>query len=77
LLARSANASTSSRGRELFTSGDGGRRLRHLGEIGGQPAALLTQAASDLDVALHDGTIKRSTDGGSTWVVRSDAVAGV
>jgi photosystem II stability/assembly factor-like uncharacterized protein len=58
-------------GGEVFTSADGGRRLRHLGEIGGQPAALLAQAASDLYVALHDGTIKRSTDGGSTWVVRS------
>jgi hypothetical protein len=31
----------------------------------------LAQAASDLYVALHDGTIKRSTDSGSTWVVRS------
>ncbi len=58
-------------GGQVFTSGDGGRRLRHLGEIGGQPAALLAQAASELYVALHDGTIKRSTDGGSTWVVRS------
>jgi hypothetical protein len=58
-------------GGQMFTSGDGGRRLRHLGEIGGQPAALLAQAASDLYVALHDGTIKRSTDGGSTWMVRS------
>jgi hypothetical protein len=58
-------------GGQVFTSGDGGRRLRHLGEIGGQPAALLAQAARELYVALHDGTIKRSTDGGSTWVVRS------
>jgi hypothetical protein len=58
-------------GGQVFTSADGGRRLRHLSEIGGQPAALLAQAASDLYVALHDGTIKRSTDGGSTWVVRS------
>jgi hypothetical protein len=58
-------------GGQVFTSGDGGRTLRQLGEIGGQPAALLAQAASDLYVALHDGTIKRSTDGGSTWVVRS------
>jgi photosystem II stability/assembly factor-like uncharacterized protein len=56
---------------EVFSSVDGGRSLRHLGEIGGQPAALLAQAASDLYVALHDGTIKRSSDGGSTWVVRS------
>jgi hypothetical protein len=58
-------------GGQVFSSGDGGRSLRRLGEIGGQPAALLAQAASDLYVALHDGTIKRSTDGGSSWVVRS------
>jgi hypothetical protein len=55
----------------VFTSSEGGRRLRHLGEIGGQPAALLADAADELYVALHDGTIKRSTDGGATWVVRS------
>jgi hypothetical protein len=58
-------------GGELFASNDGGRRVRHLGEIGGQPAALLAQSADDLYVALHDGTIKRSTDGGVNWVVRS------
>ncbi|MFN2470983.1 MAG: F510_1955 family glycosylhydrolase [Gaiellaceae bacterium] len=58
-------------GGQVFTSNDRGRRLRHLGEIGGQPAALLAQAADELYVALHDGTIKRSTDGGANWVVRS------
>ncbi len=58
-------------GGQVFTSGDGGNRLRHLGEIGGQPAALLAQSADELYVALHDGTIKHSTDGGATWVVRS------
>jgi hypothetical protein len=45
--------------------------LRRLGEIGGQPAAFLAQGVRELYVALHDGTIKRSTDGGATWVVRS------
>jgi photosystem II stability/assembly factor-like uncharacterized protein len=58
-------------GGQVFASPDGGRRLDHRGEIGGQPAALLAQSAGDLYVALHDGTIKRSSDGGSTWVVRS------
>jgi hypothetical protein len=58
-------------GGQVFTSADGGGRVRHLGEIGGQPAALLAQTQNDLYVALHDGTIKRSTDGGSTWAVRS------
>jgi hypothetical protein len=58
-------------GGQVFTSNDGGRRLRHLGEIGGQPAALLAHKTDELYVALHDGTIKRSTDGGVSWAVRS------
>jgi hypothetical protein len=58
-------------GGQVFASRDGGRRLEHRGEIGGQPAALLAQSANELYVALHDGTIKRSTDGGSSWSVRS------
>jgi hypothetical protein len=41
------------------------------GEIGGQPAALVAEGPNDLYVALHDGTIKRSTDGGATWKLRS------
>jgi hypothetical protein len=58
-------------GGQVFTSRDGGRSLRRLGDIGGQPAALLAQGANELYVALHDGTIKRSSDGGASWVVRS------
>jgi hypothetical protein len=58
-------------GGQVFASRNGGRRLEHRGEIGGQPAALLAQAADELYVALHDGTIKRSTDGGAKWAVRS------
>ena len=58
-------------GGQVFASPDGGRRLEHRGELGGQPAALLAQDADELYVALHDGTIKRSIDGGSTWLVRS------
>jgi photosystem II stability/assembly factor-like uncharacterized protein len=58
-------------GGQVFASGDGGATLRHLGEIGGQPAALLAQSEDELYVALHDGTIKRSADGGVTWTVRS------
>ena len=58
-------------GGQLFASRDGGRSLRHLGKIGGQPAALLAHDSDELYVALHDGTIKRSTDGGTMWVVRS------
>jgi hypothetical protein len=55
----------------VFLSANGGSRFARRGEIGGQPAALLGQSADELLVALHDGTIKRSTDGGATWTVRS------
>jgi hypothetical protein len=56
---------------KVLLSRDGGRKLIGRGEIGGEPAALLALAADELYVALHDGTIKRSSDGGSTWTVRS------
>jgi photosystem II stability/assembly factor-like uncharacterized protein len=58
-------------GGQVFASPDGGRRLEHQGEIGGEPAALVAEGPRELYVALHDGTIKRSTDGGATWTVRS------
>jgi hypothetical protein len=58
-------------GGQVFASGDGGRRLEGQGEIGGQPAALVAEGPRELYAALHDGTIKRSTDGGTTWTVRS------
>ena len=58
-------------GGQVFASRNGGRRLEHRGEIGGQPAALLAQAPNELYAALHDGTIKRSIDGGTSWAVRS------
>jgi hypothetical protein len=56
-------------GGQVFISRNGGRRWTRVGEIGGQPAALL--ANRDLYVALHDGTIRRSADGGRSWSVRS------
>jgi hypothetical protein len=55
----------------VFLSSDGGRTLSRRGEIGGQPAAFLAVGKDELYAALHDGTIKRSTDGGSSWTVRS------
>jgi photosystem II stability/assembly factor-like uncharacterized protein len=55
----------------VFSSSDGGRRFDRRGSIGGQPAAFLGRTSEELYVALHDGTIKRSVDGGSTWTVRS------
>ena len=44
------------------------------GDIGGRPAAL-DNGEDVLLVALHDGTVKRSTDGGRTWQVRSRPAA--
>jgi hypothetical protein len=58
-------------GGNVFVSTNGGARFERRGAIGGEPAAMLGQGADDLYVALHDGTIKRSTDGGSTWTIRS------
>jgi photosystem II stability/assembly factor-like uncharacterized protein len=58
-------------GGQVFRSRDGGRSLEHRGEIGGQPAAFLAVGPDELYAALHDGTIKRSSDGGVTWSVRS------
>lgn len=51
-------------------SRDAGRTWEPVGVIGGRPAAL-DSAGSDLYVALHDGTVKRSVDGGRSWTLRS------
>jgi hypothetical protein len=56
---------------EVFTNSKLGRSLDHVGAIGGEPAAFLAHTTNELYAALHDGTIKRSTDGGKTWEVRS------
>jgi hypothetical protein len=66
-------------GRVYLVRGDGGvlstrrpgRRWESVGEAGGQPAAFEAQAARELYVALHDGTVKRSGDGGVSWSVRA------
>lgn len=55
----------------VFASSDGGRTFDRRGSIGGQPAAFLGRTPDELYVALHDGTIKRSVDGGSAWTARS------
>ena len=39
-------------------------------DFGGRPAAF-DNGGDVLLVALHDGTVKRSADGGRTWAVRS------
>ena len=52
-------------------SRDGGERWTTVGDVGGAPAAFLAQTSRELYVALHDGTVKRSPDGGRTWAIRS------
>lgn len=42
---------------------------QEVGEVGGEPAAFESEREG-LFVALHDGTIKQSTDGGESWEVR-------
>lgn len=56
---------------DVLTSSDEGRTFDRRGSIGGRPASFLGSAPDELYVALHDGTIKRSVDGGATWTVRS------
>jgi hypothetical protein len=55
----------------VSVSPDTGVSWTRMGNIGGQPAAFLAQGTQTLYVALHDGTVKRTADGGRTWVVRS------
>jgi photosystem II stability/assembly factor-like uncharacterized protein len=44
---------------------------RPVGDTGGRPAAFESGPRDELLVALHDGVVQRSTDGGRTWTVRS------
>jgi hypothetical protein len=46
-------------------------RWRPVGVVGGEPAAFDSGPEGELLVALHDGTIKLSTDAGRNWSVRS------
>lgn len=55
----------------VFGSRDAGKRWQSLGDVGGPPAAFVAESAQELHVALHDGTVKRSRDGGASWEIRS------
>jgi len=48
-------------------SGDAGETWEDRGTTGGEPQALFANTADHLLVALFDGTIKESDDGGRTW----------
>ena len=55
---------------QVHRSGDGGMQFEPVGQVGGQPVAF-TANGSEVYVALADGTVKLSTDGGQTWTVRA------
>lgn len=64
----------------VFLAGDDGRVWRRpsdaaswqtAGSVGGQPSAFDNGRGPELLAALHDGTIKRSTDDGRGWTFRS------
>ena len=55
---------------EVLVSADVGATFELRGEVGGEPAAFLAEGAT-LYVALHDGAIKQSSDGGANWTIRS------
>jgi hypothetical protein len=42
-----------------------------VGDVGGAPAAFEAGAGGELLVGLHDGAVKRSTDGGRSWTLRA------
>jgi photosystem II stability/assembly factor-like uncharacterized protein len=52
---------------DVLLSSDGGRRWTRVGQIGGQPAALMAATEQELYAAVHQGGIVRSRDGGRTW----------
>lgn len=51
-------------------SSDAGLNWNSVGAVDSQPAAF-ESAGGELYVALHNGTVKRSRDGGRSWHVRS------
>jgi photosystem II stability/assembly factor-like uncharacterized protein len=56
---------------QVHVSRNAGKRWSAIGNIAGQPAAFYAATAQELYAALHDGTVKRSGDGGRSWDVRS------
>ena len=57
---------------QVFLSSDAGQNWQTQGNIGGPPAAFVSHE-EELYAALADGTVTHSTDGGSSWSVRTTA----
>jgi photosystem II stability/assembly factor-like uncharacterized protein len=51
----------------LKFSGDGGQTWQDRGSTGGESQAMFADTADHLLVALIDGSVKESDDGGRTW----------
>jgi photosystem II stability/assembly factor-like uncharacterized protein len=56
---------------ETFVSADGGWSLTPRGSLDGAPTAVSAVTDGSLYVALEDGTLRVSDDGGTTWRVES------
>ena len=54
----------------VHISEDAGRDWKVVGRVGAQPAAFAASRADDLFVALVDGTLIESPDGGASWAPR-------
>jgi hypothetical protein len=55
----------------VAVSADPGEEWKRAGRIGGQPVALTATGKDELYVALPDGAVKQSSDGGASWQVRA------
>ena len=56
----------------VWRSANGGRSWAEATAVGGRPAAFDTGRGDELLVALHDGVVKRSSDQGRSWSLRSE-----
>ena len=56
---------------QVWRSASAATAWKVVGSVRGPPAAFEGAKPRELLVALHDGTIKRSTDAGGSWSVRS------
>jgi len=54
-----------------WMSPDGGNHWQSRGQLGAMPAAFTAVDTHILYAATHDGSIKRSSDGGAIWITRS------